>query len=281
MQTRTPNSHTATVSVITTAYQENPHYFRQCIDSILNQTFENFEFIIVLEPDDKEAIVFVRSFCDRRLQLIVNEKKMGFVASLNQGIKRASGKYIARIDSDDYSAPDRLKKQVTFMEANLGCAVLGGNLQLIGEDGKFHLIRRYPPDFLKIRQRMALSNGLAHPSVMMRRSIIDEVGLYNETFPFCEDLELWLRMINVGHEFRNLETILTYYRVPEKFIRNRKKRHWHSNVRARWMHLSFKTLSLQYLLTMVWVIMLLALPESAIGALYQNRTFKRLRGIKN
>jgi glycosyltransferase involved in cell wall biosynthesis len=270
------DNQTVMVSVITTAYKEDQDYFRTCIESILGQTYSNCEFIIVLEPNDFAGIEFVKSFEDSRMKILVNEKKLGFVVSLNQAIKLSKGRYIARIDSDDYAAKYRLEKQVAYMEEHSECAVLGGALQLIDDNGNFENIRKYPLSFNQAFHRM--SNCMGHPSVIIRKKVLDKEGIYNENFSHCEDLELWLRLVKKGYQLNSLENVLTYYRVPQGFYR--KKENWYYDLKARWIHLSIQTISFRYLLTLVGFVILLTLPDKLISFLYQNRFVQRLKGVQ-
>lgn len=221
------------ISVILTTYNENERFLIQCIDSILQQTFGKFELIIILEPGDINYDFLKRQAkLDNRIILIKNKTKLGFVKSLNVALSNCKGKYIARIDSDDFCELERFQKQIEYFSQNQKIDVLGTDLNLINKTDYIIGGRHYQSKHDKIKKSFAFTSSMAHPSVMIRKKCFDLHGKYDENFIFSEDLELWLRLLSKGCVFHNLNTKLVNYRVAD-IKENRFKYHWKYNLMAR------------------------------------------------
>jgi len=191
--------HNPKISVIMSVYNGEAH-LTDSIASILDQTFANFEFIIVNDCSTDNSPEIIRSFRDDRIRVINNEKNIGLTKSLNRALKVARAEYIARQDADDISLPDRFKRQLEYMEDHQEVALLGTSIFVIGNDGEILEKRIAAPDPGKTLLR---GNRFCHGSVMIRREVLDKTGLYNELFKYSQDYELWLR-ISKHHKARNL-----------------------------------------------------------------------------
>lgn len=198
------------ISVIMPAYNAEK-YIAEAIDSILGQTFGDFEFIILNDCSKDRTEEIILSYSDSRIVYLKNEKNMGVAATLNRGLSVARGEYIARMDADDISLPERFEKQVAYMEANPETMVLGCALERFGQDIKTQ-VRSFSTDSKQMRIDLLFACGLAHPSVMMRRAVIMELGGYDMSFEGMEDYELWCRVLN-KHEITTLPDVLLRYRV--------------------------------------------------------------------
>lgn len=165
---------------------------KRAIDSMLAQTYQNFEIVIVLDPSNEETVSVCKEYKkqDSRVRVIYNEERLGIPESLNVGLKHCRGKYIARMDADDYSYPERLEKQVRYMEEHSDVDLLGGNVRCVREESKESYIR-YPqiPSSEEIRTRLLFRNCLIHPSIMFRADIpefqypcivAEDYGIYAE-----------------------------------------------------------------------------------------------------
>jgi glycosyltransferase involved in cell wall biosynthesis len=227
------------ISVLMTTYNEDRNSFILCVDSMLNQTYDDFEFIMVFEPNDIN-FDFIKTYTakDDRVKIIVNKEKKGFVKSLNAGLLIASGKYMARIDSDDFCEINRLELQVKHLESNQNIDVLGTNITLIDENNSFIINRQYKIDHKSIRKSFLFTTGVAHPSVMVKIEVLKKFGFYNENFKFSEDLELWLRLLKNNCVFANLDELLVNYRVIDKG-EARNNLHWKYNFKARLVHVPY------------------------------------------
>ncbi len=175
---------------------------RPAVSGILEQSYTDFEFIIVDDGCSDQTIPLIKEFNDPRIQLLTNEENIGLTCSLNKAIAVSTGRYIARQDADDVSLPGRLEKQIAFLDSHPDIAVLGTNRATLSSDGKITSSILYPkePNHADFLQR----NRVPHGSTMTRREILDEVGGYNEMFRMSQDYDLWLR-ISKTHKFANLQ----------------------------------------------------------------------------
>lgn len=216
-----------TVSVVMSVYN-GERFLQNAIDSILTQTYHDFEFIIIDDCSSDRSVEIIESYNDSRIHLVRNEQNMRLPASLNKGIKLAKGKYIARMDSDDISVPKRLAKQVEYMEAHPDVAVIGGSYQAIDEDEN-DLYVHCSMTGEKLSRYFLYPSPLAHPTVMMRRNIIVDNNLfYDEQYSSAQDYDLWQR-INKKFKIDNLPDILLRYRIHSNSISVAKRRQQQDN----------------------------------------------------
>lgn len=207
------------VSVIMPVYNTSK-YLHEAIQSILNQTYTHFEFIIVDDASTDNSVKIIQTFKDERIHLIVNEKNEGISRSRNKGMSFARGRYIAVFDSDDTALPYRLEKQVAFMEKTPACGLLGGQIELISETGKSTgKSVQYEEDSAKIPVILLFKNHIAQPAAMIRRSALPDVW-YKPEFIIAGDYELWVR-ISRHHKLFNLPEKLISYRIHDKSITKR------------------------------------------------------------
>lgn len=185
----------AKVSVIMSVYEVSP-YLKISVESILNQTFKDFEFIVVDDGSTDYTLNILRSYQEKddRIKVIVNEKNMGLTKSLNKAIKIAKGAYIARIDADDASLPGRLEKQVDFLDDNVEVGMAGTAYHEIDSDGRIIGGKVFPALDHEIKKALIKYNPFFHGSVMIRKIAFEKVGLYDEAFHWAQDYELWFRM---------------------------------------------------------------------------------------
>ncbi|MBI5847477.1 MAG: glycosyltransferase [Nitrospirae bacterium] len=201
------------VSVIILAYNAE-RFLREAIESILNQSFRNFELLIINDSstDSTSDIVTEYEAADSRVKSHTNPKNMGIPKSRNIGVELARGKYIAWLDSDDIAAPERLQMQVAFFEDQPEYALISSDLEIIDELGCTIGARIYPHDDKEIRKVLLRYNPFAQPASMLRRSVFDEVGPYCETMHVCEDYDLFLR-ISGHYRVANIPLPLLKYRM--------------------------------------------------------------------
>ena len=198
------------VSVLMSVYNDEK-YLKQAIDSILNQTFNDFEFLIIDDGSTDDSSRIIESYSDPRIKLIKNEVNIKLSNSLNKGLALARGEYVARMDSDDISLPNRLMEQIRFMDTNKDVAICGSYIRIIGTNK----IWKYPLSPEDCFGGLLFNSILAHPSVMMRRKFfIDNNFLYNPEFIRCEDYELWTRIALSG-KISNINKTLVCYRLKD------------------------------------------------------------------
>lgn len=204
-------------------YNESIYELNESISSILNQSYSDFEFIIVLDnPANNEIKYFLESEVakDSRLHIIVNEENIGLARSLNRAISLSEGKYIARMDADDISLPDRFKKQVNFLDNNKEYSIVATDRVDIDENGVELNTNHIVINNTKIMKKIfRYSNIITHPSVMFRRELILDLNGYQH-FDAAQDYDLWLRALNRNYKIYILPDILIKYRIREKSISN-------------------------------------------------------------
>ena len=200
------------ISVILPVYNVSP-YIKEAIDSILNQTFSDFELIIIDDCSTDATLDIVHQYNDDRIKIITKEKNKGLIDSLNFGISIAKGKYLARMDGDDISLPERFAKQVDFLEKNSNIIMCGTAYKTFGAIEKEI---RHPSNHEKISVGLCISSTFGHPTIMGRKQIFEKLK-YNKKFEKVEDYELWSRLIFEG-QVANLDEVLLFYRVHENQV---------------------------------------------------------------
>lgn len=205
------------VSVILPVYNCEM-YVRQSVESILTQSYANFELLIIDDASTDETVAIIKSYHDERIQLIEKQNNSGYINSLNYGLKIAKGKYIARMDGDDVSLPDRFAKQVAFLEADIEVILCGSWFRILGSEN----VAKLPECHDDIKAHFLRGNCIAHPSVMMKKKSLDELVLvYDESREPAEDYDLWVRLALRG-KLHNLQEVLLNYRIHEDQISTKK-----------------------------------------------------------
>lgn len=200
------------ISVLMPAYNCEA-YVLEAVSSMLSQSFADFELLAIDDGSTDSTRKLLESVHDPRLRLISNERNIGLIGTLNRGLDLATGRYVARMDADDISAPERLEKQVQFLEAHPDVHVLGTMVNLINEQGKvFGAITGYPKDGDAIHRYLLRECCLIHPSVMFRKDTVLAAGGYSASARHAEDYDLWLRLSD-HHEIANLPDKLVSYRM--------------------------------------------------------------------
>jgi len=203
------------ISVLMTVYNDYL-FLEEAINSILVQTFSDFEFLIVVEFNSSPKVIKIiekYKSIDSRIKIFYNSKKLGISGSLNKGIRLSSCEYIARMDSDDVCIENRLERQLKFMENNKSITILGTNATFIDEHGK-KIGKRddYPISDELIKSNLIFYCVLRHPTIMLRKkNIIDNNLFYDESYFATEDYELWNRAVKKV-KFANMNEVLLEYR---------------------------------------------------------------------
>ena len=202
---------TVPITILMSVYNDEI-FLEEAIRSILIQTFSNFEFIIIDDGSKDKSLRIIKNFKDKRISLLENNNNIGLSASLNKGMKLSKGKYIARMDADDISLPERLEKQYNFMERNPNIGILGTGYHLINKSGEGMGTYIYPDNPVEIHWKLLTGPVFPHPTVMLRKKVLIENNLsYNEEYLATQDYELWCRMIHYT-EGSNLPQALIKYR---------------------------------------------------------------------
>ncbi len=207
------------VSVVMAVYN-GERYLEEAVRSILRQTYDDFEFIIIDDGSTDRSPAILKSFADEDRRLRVHRQpNSGLIGALNKALPLARGAYVARMDADDISLPRRFEQQVQYLDAHKEIGVLGTWIQDIGADGQPGPIWPLPTSPATIRWFLMFGNCLAHPSAMMRRELIQSLG-YRAAAVHVEDYDLWIRASSVTG-VANIPEVLLKYRVLSQSVSSR------------------------------------------------------------
>jgi glycosyltransferase involved in cell wall biosynthesis len=205
---------TPAISIILPVYNAAA-YIEKTITSLLNQTFTDFELLIIDDGSTDNTIAVIKKFTDDRIKLIVNDKNLGLIKTLNKATALSKGRYIARMDADDIALPERLLLQKEFLDTHPDVSVVAGWINFIDEAGNetgvWDLDRRTNTTST-IEKSLLRENCIAHPTVMIRTVVLQKF-LYNEKQLHIEDYDLWLRLIASGHNIAKVQQLVLQYRV--------------------------------------------------------------------
>jgi glycosyltransferase involved in cell wall biosynthesis len=208
------------ISVVMAVYN-SAGVVAEAIESILHQTFGNFEFIIIDDGSTDSSGEILREYKRRDSRIeVYTQSNQGLIASLNRGCRMAKGRYIARMDADDISLPSRFEKQFGFMEAHPEIGVLGTWIQDVDERRQPIIEWPVPSDPVVVRWFLFFGNCIAHPSVMLRRDLLERMGYYRPDALHVEDYDLWIRAAEVT-ALANLPEVLVQYRVSAGSVSGR------------------------------------------------------------
>lgn len=224
------------ISVIMSTYKEDERLLRESIESILNQTYRDFEYIIILDYPDNDvhkSVIEEYALKDDRIHFYINEKNMGLTDSLNRGLSLCHGEYIARMDADDISLPDRLERQMKYLEKN-HYDLIGGITEMINENGSLlYSIKSVPTDPKKINKALRYSQCIAHPTWLGKKEVFEKNAGYRH-MPLCEDYDFTLRAVLNGFVISNLNEPVLKYRMTSNSISR-------SNLFEQYLYMSYIT----------------------------------------
>lgn len=200
--------------------KDGEKYIKETIDSVLSQTYTNFEFIIIVNCTTDNTLEILKKYNDKRIKIY--ETKIGQLCfNLNYGLNLAKGEYIARIDADDICVKNRLEKQLKYIEKN-NIDVLGGAIEYIDSEGKSIKILNYPKKNNEIRKKILYKSVIAHPSVMFKKEVVLKIGGYLGG-KVSEDYDLWIRLMRDPNiKFENMSDTLIKYRIHSNQARGNK-----------------------------------------------------------
>lgn len=206
------------ISVIMSAFNTEK-FITSAMQSILNQSYDNFEFIIVDDASQDSTLEKIKTFQkeDKRIKIIQNNENIGLTKSLNNALKIAKGKYIARQDADDYSTPARLEKQLNFLESNKEITLVGTSATIIDDDGNELCKRHLLTDPKEIKTKMQKQNCVFHGSIMFRKKNIQIIGNYRELFKYGQDYDLYLRLCE-QKKIANMNELLYFWRFSRSSV---------------------------------------------------------------
>lgn len=201
-------------------------YLAEAIDSIISQTWEDWELVIINDGSTDSSLSIIESYTDKRIRLINNELNLGLIKTLNKGIELCKGEYVARMDADDVAHPERLQKQVNFLDQNRNHILCGTNADIINNKGEIVGKIMNPTSNTLLQISLLFTNPFIHPSMMIRKSAFKE-SLFDEKALHVEDFELWTRLATKG-KIANLEQALLKYRWHDTNVSIK-----HANIQER------------------------------------------------
>ncbi len=197
------------ISVVMPAYNSEK-YIAEAIESILNQTFTDFEFIIINDGSTDKTEEIILSYNDERIVYLKNEKNMGIVYTLNRGLDIANCEYIARMDSGDIALPTRFEKQLKYIKKHKNIAALGTAINIFGKDIKTSVFQN-SNNYKKTKPELLFNSPLAHPTVIIKKSVLNDHNLrYEEEYKGLEDFVLWWRIAKYANIASLKESLLNY-----------------------------------------------------------------------
>lgn len=197
------------VTVLLTVYNGERH-LAESIDSVFAQTFEDFELLVVDDGSTDATSEILSGYADSRLRVIRNELNLGVTRSLNRGLGKSRGCYVARQDADDVSAPERLERQTAFLDVNPDVTLLASSYLRIRDDGSVFGSRYVPTEALGARWRLLFLNAFTNSSVMFRRDDVERLGGFREEFVYAQDYDLWSRLAFTGTVAALPDTLVLY-----------------------------------------------------------------------
>ena len=211
-------------------------YVQTAVESILNQTFTDFEFLIIDDASTDATVSILKKIDDSRIQLIEKPVNTGYTNSLNYGLRIAKGQYIARMDGDDISMPERFAQQIAYLESHPDVVVCGTTYKIVGNDKQITL----PEHHEAIKIGLLWGNCILHPSVMMRKKVLDDFLIsYDTSKEPAEDYDMWVRLLSMG-KLHNLQEVLMEYRVyGNQVSRKRAEEQKKNDVQAKFKMLQY------------------------------------------
>ena len=199
-------------------------FIKTAIDSILFQTYQDFELIILNDGSTDATEKIIHSFDDERIKNY-KSRNYGIVYQLNKGIYLAQGEFIARMDADDISHPDRFKKQIEYLSVHKEIVAVGTNYYMINEDTKIINKKQAPPSQTECGFMAPLNSPILHPTLMIKKEVLQKIGGYDEKYNLIEDYELFNRLISNGYKLANVNEFLFYYRIYMNSINSQKEKY--------------------------------------------------------
>lgn len=198
------------ISVVLPVYN-GEKYLAEAIDSILQQTYTNFELLVIIDGSKDGSLAVAQSYNDTRIKIFDLPQNLGLVGALNKGLELAQGEYIARMDQDDISLPDRFQYQIDFLKKNPSIGILGTTAETFGR--QIH-VQRMPATNTEIKLELVFKSPICHPTAMFRASVVKQFSLrYDPNFKDTEDWALWHNSASMGVQMANLPQVLLKYRI--------------------------------------------------------------------
>lgn len=253
-------------------------FLNEAVESILMQTFQDFEFIIIDDAsiDDTWSRLKVYALRDRRIHLFRNEKNCGIAQTRNTGLLHARGIYYAPMDHDDISHPQRLQKEIEFLETHPTSAVVGCQVSVIDGQGKIIGRRKYPCSSEEIKKSLSIASPFCNPAVLIRMSTLEKNGYLDTCYPGCEDYDLWLSLGRCC-DLANLPDCLFSYRVTDTQVKSKQTKkmlRYTLQIKKKWIFKKpYRSIKSQLIWSLQWA--LLVMPEQLIVRLFKKIYYEK------
>lgn len=209
------------VSVLMPIYNQ-AEFLKEAIKSVINQSFKDFELLILNDGSNDNSLKIIKSFKDKRIKIFSCKKRQGLAKSLNFLIKKSKGRYLARMDGDDISKKNRLREQISFLKKNKNVYLVGTWAKLIDDKDREIAVIKKPSDFAQIKEKILNNNPFLHSSLLIRKSIVEDIGGYNEDLFYSQDYDFVLR-VAVKYQCANLPRFLVRLRWLPNFKKQREQ----------------------------------------------------------
>ena len=216
------------ISVIMSNFNTPEKYLREAIESVLNQTYSNFEFIIIDDCSTDNSFEIIKSYTDKRIVTLINEENLGITKSLNKGLRMAKGEFVARMDGDDICFPERFEKQVEYLKNNPEVVVCGTGIELFGDGADIYnekIVCKTIPQKEEFQIRLLFGNhtNIIHPTAMFNHETLATNNIeYNENYIYAQDYRMWVSCSRIG-KCSNVPEVLLKYRIHNKAVSSDKK----------------------------------------------------------
>lgn len=217
------------ISVLISVYKsEKPEFLEQALCSVWDNQFLKPDEVILIKdgPLGNNLDLIISAWKNKlgnKLQIVINQENLGLTKSLNKGLKVAKFDLIARMDSDDISAPVRFRRQKEYLDAHPDIAIVGGSLQEFDSENKNLGIRHYPKTNDEVFRYIYKASPLAHPAVMMRKNIFEKGISYNENYRTSQDIALWFDVLKAGYKIGNIDDVIVYFRRDGDVFKRRSR----------------------------------------------------------
>lgn len=201
------------LSVLMPAYNSDK-YIASAIESILNQTYRDFEFIIIDDGSTDNTFSILSKYNDKRIKIYRNKENIGLIDTLNLGLDLCKGEYIARMDADDISHQNRFEKQVEYLEKNKDCVCVGSWYKILGTNN----VAKLCINDQEIRCKLFFESSFGHPTVVFRKNLVNGIK-FDKSFPHAEDYKFWVDISNEG-KLANIPEVLLEYRIHNQQVSN-------------------------------------------------------------
>ena len=198
------------VSVVLPVYNARP-FLNEAVESIFRQSYSNIELVVIDDCSCDGSESLLKEYADKgKIKLIVNRSNLGDAASRNRGLMEISGKYYAAMDADDVCLPDRILKEVGFLQNHQECVLVGGQAVYIDKHSNYLGTSNYPTEMNAVAAHVWRRNPVAHSSILTRSDLVKKVGMYCGELRTCSDYDLWLRLLKYGYLANLKEPVIKY-----------------------------------------------------------------------